>query len=729
MPRQRTVLQAFVASPGDTRDERSRLDSVVAEINRGAGSNGPFYLELVKWETHARPAAGRPQQVVFDTTRSDPDILIGIFRQRLGTPTGVAASGTVEEIEAALSFWRRYQEGRGRRIEVMLYFKRPPFDITSDDDHEQLGLVMRFRERMRQEGLDWEFDDPDDFEGAVRGHLTRLLQGWDENAGRTSYADQPPSRGHWAVQLDRTLKDIQCHEHAETATRDPVSDAVQYIRMVANAHDQGLDYSDLINYCDALMRHVPTSRRVEVLIVRGDIERLAGLWQAAYHSLVEASDLAQEHGTPADEAEVVRHLGRITWEHGMLSRDLSERCERLLRQLPKNLIEERAVVGVILADRLAYVPGTLRRRHELATDATGHAEELPNPAIGADILLGARQALYDDEPTSVLFEYAVRVERIGRELKDVHLTSEGLGAQIVDLLRQRNMVAMRAALKRHRQLCSLTVGRPQLFRQLAIEALLSLAEGQFERAAERTSGATHVLSAILAPGDNAAGSDVVLAQEGWCLYERGDEELRPFIVRLVQRLGEGVPSSEDLWRLAVALSYIDMGNVDSGASIFHDVVVAAEGFKGLERGLFRIGTLALGAEIVWRLALECGIDAELRQIARTILVSLSEHGDEGVLVGFPAVFLGDKRRFLGLAEVCAGSVEAGRRHLELAAQFHANAGLGALEARCQWDLAQVMILAGDERARALACARRATERAHELGMRRLAERQLRESKL
>lgn len=89
----------------------------------------------------------------------------------------------------------------------------------------------------------------------------------------------------------------------------------------------------------------------------------------------------------AVQARVIRHLARITWEHGLVSSDLSDRCERLLRDLPEHLVEQGAVVGAILADRLAYVPGAQRRRHQLAADAVEQVEAIADPAVEADVLL------------------------------------------------------------------------------------------------------------------------------------------------------------------------------------------------------------------------------------------------------------------------------------------------------------------------------------------------------
>jgi hypothetical protein len=54
----------------------------------------------VRWETHARPAAGvRVQGEINQQFVRDSDVVVGMFWTKLGTPTGVADSGTVEEID------------------------------------------------------------------------------------------------------------------------------------------------------------------------------------------------------------------------------------------------------------------------------------------------------------------------------------------------------------------------------------------------------------------------------------------------------------------------------------------------------------------------------------------------------------------------------------------------------------------------------------------------------
>jgi hypothetical protein len=57
-------------------------------------------LHAVRWETHSYPATGeRPQGIINRQIVDSGHLLIGIFGNRVGTPTGEAQSGTIEEIE------------------------------------------------------------------------------------------------------------------------------------------------------------------------------------------------------------------------------------------------------------------------------------------------------------------------------------------------------------------------------------------------------------------------------------------------------------------------------------------------------------------------------------------------------------------------------------------------------------------------------------------------------
>src|SRR6059058_5757055 len=100
MAYQATVIPVMIASPGDVLTERDIACDVINNWNAINSIKTSCVLTPVRWETHSAADLGdRPQQLINDRILKDCDLLIGIFWTRLGTPTGKAKSGTVEEIE------------------------------------------------------------------------------------------------------------------------------------------------------------------------------------------------------------------------------------------------------------------------------------------------------------------------------------------------------------------------------------------------------------------------------------------------------------------------------------------------------------------------------------------------------------------------------------------------------------------------------------------------------
>jgi hypothetical protein len=89
------ILKLFVASPGDVTDERDALARLLRDINDVLAFLAPerqLTLELVRYETHAYPDLGAPQDVINRQIPIDYDIFVGIMWKRAGTPTKKAAS-------------------------------------------------------------------------------------------------------------------------------------------------------------------------------------------------------------------------------------------------------------------------------------------------------------------------------------------------------------------------------------------------------------------------------------------------------------------------------------------------------------------------------------------------------------------------------------------------------------------------------------------------------------
>ncbi|MCJ0765723.1 hypothetical protein [Variovorax terrae] len=186
MPRHRTVLQVFVASPADVAEERAVLDSVVAELNRTWSQSLSLSFEVLKWETHARPGfAQDPQEVINSQLPDDYDVFLGIFWSRLGTPTGRARAGTVEEFERAHARFR----STATAPEIMLYFKDAPI-APSKLEGAQLAALLEFKASLSDRGgLYATFEDQAGFEASLRAHLSAIAQKFASGGTQDSEAE------------------------------------------------------------------------------------------------------------------------------------------------------------------------------------------------------------------------------------------------------------------------------------------------------------------------------------------------------------------------------------------------------------------------------------------------------------------------------------------------------------------------------------------------------------
>jgi len=103
----------------------------------------------VKWETHALPQSGiRPQEALNRQLVRTADIVVGMFWTKLGTSTGIAESGTVEEIDRFVAADKP----------ALLYFSGRPVDPDKIDlkQHKKLRSFKSATYDV-QGGSRWQF--------------------------------------------------------------------------------------------------------------------------------------------------------------------------------------------------------------------------------------------------------------------------------------------------------------------------------------------------------------------------------------------------------------------------------------------------------------------------------------------------------------------------------------------------------------------------------------------
>lgn len=156
----RNVVQIFVSSPSDCGAERCAVQRAVKELNATTVRLSEMKIEVIDWDNLYPGIDVYPQQVI-NRQLPDYDIYVGLWRERFGTKTPTAPSGTLEELDEAL---RRYDQTR--RPWVMCYFLE-----SGPQDFKEI------KEKLKAHGCLYHlFDDSVSFESMFREHLIVYLK-------------------------------------------------------------------------------------------------------------------------------------------------------------------------------------------------------------------------------------------------------------------------------------------------------------------------------------------------------------------------------------------------------------------------------------------------------------------------------------------------------------------------------------------------------------------------
>src|SRR5690554_1685744 len=100
----RQIYKCFISSPGDCQKERKACQSVLEKINNGLAKHLGVGFEPFMWEYDVLPDMGKNGQEIIDeyVKKSNYDIFIGVMKNKFGTPTKKAGSGTEHEFNDAL---------------------------------------------------------------------------------------------------------------------------------------------------------------------------------------------------------------------------------------------------------------------------------------------------------------------------------------------------------------------------------------------------------------------------------------------------------------------------------------------------------------------------------------------------------------------------------------------------------------------------------------------------
>ena len=178
-----TVVNVLISSPSDVQAERNAVEEAIQEWNNNHHRSAGIMLHPVRWETHAYPALGdRPQGILNKQIVQSAHFLIGIFGTRLGTPTGVAPSGTIEEIE----------EIRKSGKHVALYFSNAP--IPRNVDRAQLDALEAYQRSLQGQGVYFPYGSAEELRRLVINHLPKIVSEVQANLNNGSFTAIAPKQ-------------------------------------------------------------------------------------------------------------------------------------------------------------------------------------------------------------------------------------------------------------------------------------------------------------------------------------------------------------------------------------------------------------------------------------------------------------------------------------------------------------------------------------------------------
>jgi hypothetical protein len=157
-----TVFNVLIASPGDIQEERRIAREVLHEWNSIHSRSRKVVLLPRGWDKDAYSSmGGRAQGELNKQIVDDADLLIAIFGTRIGTPTGEAEGGSIEELT------RHIKTGKP----AMVFQSFAPVDPRQVTTEQYKKLTEFIETWAKPKGILWPYKSGEEF----RIELSRQL--------------------------------------------------------------------------------------------------------------------------------------------------------------------------------------------------------------------------------------------------------------------------------------------------------------------------------------------------------------------------------------------------------------------------------------------------------------------------------------------------------------------------------------------------------------------------
>ena len=484
-----------------------------------------------------------------------------------------------------------------------------------------------------------------------------------------------------AGHLDDHLPALAHHwARASAPAADPTR-AVEYATRAGDralaqlAHDEAARYyASALDLLDAGGADPTDSRRVELLIGRGEAQRRAG--DADYRqTLLDAAHLAEQLGDSAAlaRAALANTLGYL-WTAFSVDTDRIEVLESAIAAVGGEDQALRARLLATLALELTWQPDPTRRV-ALSEEALQIARTANDPATLAHVLLARDYTITDPENVAERFNATSEVLAIADQLGDPVMASRALSLRFKAAMQLPDVAEAERSLVRNEALIA-ELGQPDLtYFVLHHRATLAFLRGD-PGAEQKHCAAEELGRTIAGPEIIAAPRIFSFARAFWPRTQQGRAGELEGTARL---LAERVPGS--FFKSLYAVLLAEAGQIEAAARLF-------DGFAAQEFAYPRHNAAWILFEA------ECArLCAILGRADRVPLLRpmLENYANQLVVSGFAGWIGGSVSLYLGLLATTVGDWSDAEARFAAAAATHERIGAPTLLAYTRLEWARMLL--------------------------------------
>lgn len=196
------ALHLLISAPGDVPvQDMATIRKTISQWNLNFGRVVGLTVLPVSWTEHAVAEFGdRPQAILNKQIVEEADFAVALFYDRLGTPTGEADSGTVEEINVLVE--------AGKSVAVLVSASsRPPLSGAALEERQRL---TEYLSELRERALVFEYANEGELVGHINNFMSRATARFQQSveASKDEEMDgSDPSEGVWPrAEVRETVK-------------------------------------------------------------------------------------------------------------------------------------------------------------------------------------------------------------------------------------------------------------------------------------------------------------------------------------------------------------------------------------------------------------------------------------------------------------------------------------------------------------------------------------------